>query len=412
MMPLFPACPYSANNAVRSTSSLMLFARRHFSVNATRGQKPSGGTAYKIRDIREAVSVSRFQELVFKTKQESYFFPGLGQTDPAAALPRAHNQLEIHPVVLPALEKWFTYSKEGERERADLSPYFKEHATGMLPYELLLPSTDLSSPPNENLSHFISWLLKSSDPSYQILASFLKRELAQQLASLSNEGERLASNPDTFFIRFEAPLALLAAGVQFNKEQPSPDRCFTQLYVAQAPLPALPKELQADVPTPMAVVQSGAGDVYGSSIWLGLEPTYTPWHRDPNPNLFCQLCGSKVLRIMPSGAGLKLFEEVQARMGRAGSPSIRGEEMMQGAERQAWLDAVWGKDAPSRMLEVIVKPSDVLFIPKGWWHSVKSMGPGGELNASVNWWFRFKALDEEVVAEPYTVRKRGDRASS
>jgi len=35
---------------------------------------------------------------------------------------------------------------------------------------------------------------------------------------------------------------------------------------------------------------------------------------------------------------------------------------------------------------VEVSPGDALFIPKGWWHSIKSVGIG--VTASVNWWFR------------------------
>ncbi|KAK4133650.1 Clavaminate synthase-like protein, partial [Trichocladium antarcticum] len=205
-------------------------------------------------------------------------------------------------------------------------------------------------------------------------------------------------DPDAVFIRFEAPLGLLVAGIQFNKEQHSPDGCFTQLYVAQAPISTLPRALQADVPTPNGLAQGRfPSDIYGSSIWLGLEPTYTPWHRDPNPNLFCQLCGSKVVRTMPPWPGTRLFEEVQAKLGKGGSPRIRGEEMMQGPERRALLDAVWGANTPQHMIEVEVNPRDVLFIPKGWWHSVRSTGPGGGLNASVNWWFRCKAVDKEAA---------------
>ncbi|KAJ4287403.1 hypothetical protein N0V88_007674 [Collariella sp. IMI 366227] len=202
---------------------------------------------------------------------------------------------------------------------------------------------------------------------------------------------------DTQFIRFDAPLAFLCAALEFNRQQSSPAGRLSQLYIAQALLSDLPHELQGDVPTPLLLTAPPtqdlpySADVYGSSVWIGLESTYTPFHRDPNPNLFCQLYGSKVIRLMPPRSGERFFRKVMTGLGEfRGSAAIRGEEMMQGAERQAWLDAVWGSDPPAGMLEVVLHPRDVLFFHKGWWHSVKSMGESGDLNASVNWWFRWR----------------------
>ncbi|KAK0628732.1 Clavaminate synthase-like protein, partial [Bombardia bombarda] len=179
---------------------------------------------------------------------------------------------------------------------------------------------------------------------------------------------------------------------QQYRPYPSP---LQQLYIAQAPLNALPPPLQSDLPTLELVKTAGKGDVYNSSVWLGLAPTYTPWHRDPNPNLFCQMVGSKVVRLLPPRLGEHLFHRARAQLGQStgGSSRIRGEEMMQGEERRVLLEAVWGDSeegggVPDEMREVILGPRDMLFIPKGWWHSVKSLGEDGRLNASVNWWFR------------------------
>lgn len=63
--------------------------------------------------------------------------------------------------------------------------------------------------------------------------------------------------------------------------------------------------------------------------------------------------------------------------------------MMQGEERLVLHDAVWGNTSPEdNMYEAELEAGDALFIPEGWWHSVKSVGSDGELNGSVNWWFR------------------------
>lgn len=283
------------------------------------------------------------------------------------------------PVVLPALARWFSSSEHA----ADLSPHMKRHCDAFFPYELLLPSASESSPSagDSAISRFLSWLSSSSNPTFRPLRPILEYYINLRLPSQAPS--------DVRFIRFEAPLALFIAGLEYNREQASPDRRLSQLYIAQASLSFLPHELRRDVPTPAIIRHGGKGDIYSSSVWLGLEPTYTPWHRDPNPNLFCQLFGSKAIRFLPGRGGGSLFKKVQARLGRHGAnPRIMTEEMMQGAERQAFLDAVWGEGAPANMIEIVLQPRDVLYLPTGWWHSVKSMGENGGLNASVNWWFR------------------------
>jgi hypothetical protein len=263
---------------------------------------------------------------------------------------------------------------------------------------------------------FLSWLSESPSKLHQHLASLLQNHItvnhpqpqAFQLQPTPPNTDtpihtnNTSSEEETFFLRFDAPLALLCAALEFNNTAQHHHPPLSELYIAQASLSLLPEALQSDLPTPALVQQAGKGDVYSSSIWLGLEPTYTPWHRDPNPNLFCQLCGEKVVRLLPPRQGEALFRAVQARLllghGQVGAESarIRGEEMMQGLERRVLKEAVWGRGKEDRdetmrrdMVQAAVGPGDVLFIPLGWWHSVRSGGEvEGRLNGSVNWWFR------------------------
>lgn len=163
-----------------------------------------------------------------------------------------------------------------------------------------------------------------------------------------------------------------------------------RVYLAQAGIPNLPKALRDDVPTPEIALKAGKGDVYDSSIWLGQAPTYTPLHRDPNPNLFVQLAGEKLVRLFRPEIGRSIFAKVQEKIGGSASATIRGEEMMQGAEKKALEQEVWDEDGETERKavawEVRLGPGDGLFIPKGWWHSVKGIGEG--MTGSVNWWFR------------------------
>jgi hypothetical protein len=160
-----------------------------------------------------------------------------------------------------------------------------------------------------------------------------------------------------------------------------------RLYLAQCQLGDLPHHLRKDVPTPDIVIKAGKGDVYDANLWMGIAPTYTPLHRDPNPNLFLQLAGKKVVKLFPPDVGASIFAEVQERLGRNAPNAFRGEEMMQGAERELLEREIWGQNySREDEFEAVVGHGEALFIPLGWWHSIKGVGKG--VSASVNWWFR------------------------
>lgn len=183
------------------------------------------------------------------------------------------------------------------------------------------------------------------------------------------------------FQRSEAPLSFLLAHMS------SVERSSAALYLAQCPLEDLPSDLRADVPVPELINRIGRGDMYASSLWMGRAPTNTPLHRDPNPNLFVQLAGRKIVRLMKPDQGKRLYNRSRAGVGHA---HMRGDEMMVGKEMEQLDQAVWnggseGMEAAGGV-EAILESGDALFIPLGWWHAVRGVGDGAV--ASVNWWFR------------------------
>lgn len=269
----------------------------------------------------------------------------------------------------PAIKKWFETCRWTEKTL--LSDDF--NPTTMFPYEIMSTTDgvyDLAS----------------------IIDTFHQYKNRQTgLERLINSMQRHANGSpeqEMRFIRFQCPVELLRWVL---RGLPWEDDKTPKLYIAQANLSdVLDAELLKDVPVPDLVKQSGKGDIYDSSLWMGLEPTFTPWHRDPNHNFFCQLRSTKAVRILPPNRGKTLFTDVVAKADPSNqwSPQIRGEEMMKGVQRKALMDAVWGGEAPDTIQETVLQPGDALFLPKGWWHSLKSGGDDGELNASVNWWFR------------------------
>jgi ribosomal protein L16 Arg81 hydroxylase len=66
----------------------------------------------------------------------------------------------------------------------------------------------------------------------------------------------------------------------------------------------------------------------------------------------------------------------------------RGEEMMVGMESVLMEEVVWGEESTEEQMEEMdgieaqLGPGDGLYIPQGWWHSVKGIGEG--VNASVS----------------------------
>lgn len=188
------------------------------------------------------------------------------------------------------------------------------------------------------------------------------------------------------FQRAEAPFQIFLEWTKYATMK-TPER----LYLAQASFTNLPKALTEDLPTPEIVAKAGIGDIYDTNVWMGIAPTYTPLHRDPNPNLFVQLAGHKIVRMLPPDAGDMVFARVQNALRKSGSATFRGEEMMQGEEKRMLESEVWDNipgmsDGTEEGYEAHVWDGDGIFIPKGWWHSIK--GVDGGVLGSVNWWFR------------------------
>jgi len=245
------------------------------------------------------------------------------------------NEPTVFPKIFantPAIRKWFTPLKSNESFHGLNVSYLSQHGSAMVPLELTRYNT--------------------SEP----------------------DGRQRTS-----FERFEAPLSLLLA------QMSQPDNSL-DLYLAQCPLDLLPSELRADLPhAPSMLSHIGRGDIYASSLWMGRPPTITPLHRDPNPNLFIQLAGRKVIRLMRPEQGRALYDQSRSDKGHA---HMRGEEMMVGEEMERLQEAVWNDSSsyPMGGVEAELESGHALFIPQGWWHAVQGYGPGA--NASVNWWFR------------------------
>eukprot|EP00474_Spongospora_subterranea_P010763 CRZ11221.1 hypothetical protein [Spongospora subterranea] len=143
-----------------------------------------------------------------------------------------------------------------------------------------------------------------------------------------------------------------------------------------ASLIQVPDYIEFD-PEALGDIDDGAGDngirsaKVRSTIWFGPGGTRSPLHNDPQNNLLCQVVGRKYIR---------LYDDEH-----------RG-EILSGDELDSNTSSIDLTD-PNRngefskvpFLEGVLKPGDLLFIPKGMWHYVESLST----SFSVNFWWWF-----------------------
>ncbi|KAL1624020.1 hypothetical protein SLS56_008002 [Neofusicoccum ribis] len=208
------------------------------------------------------------------------------------------------------------------------------------------------------------------------------RPYAEIILPLEYTGPDPADSSKTTFKRFDAPLGVF---LDYLEQPPK----HMSLYLAQCKIDDLPTPLRRQLSAPPFVRHHGlykdrepksgrrkwgrdAGlQIYDTSIWMGLPPTYTPLHRDPNPNCFFQMAGKKTIRLLPPEKGLEIFQRVKKSIGEGEgdlSGKIRGEEMMMGKEREALKEEVWGSssyDPESGGLEAKLERGSGLYIPEG-----------------------------------------------
>lgn len=273
--------------------------------------------------------VSTLPSADIETFRTQYFNPGR-----PVLFPRQHFSGS-----LPAVQKWFKPRSAVQKDKSIWQlnkEYLSEYGDTLVPLELTTPTPPMSPPQLEN------------------------NDAAQK-------------EPSETFHRFHAPLSFFLGWTsrRLTHLQIDPE---ARLYLAQASISDLPKRLAADLPTPKIVEKAGRGDLYDANVWIGVPPTCTPLHKDPNPNLFVQMAGEKVVRLFEPKLGRGIYERVRMLHG-DGRASVRGAEMMVGEEARALEEQVWG-EGQEKGWEARLNRGDGLFIPLGWWHSIKGVGEG------------------------------------
>ncbi|KAJ6031816.1 JmjC domain protein [Penicillium herquei] len=135
------------------------------------------------------------------------------------------------------------------------------------------------------------------------------------------------------------------------------------------------------------------------NTWIGPEWTVTPLHHDPYHNAFCQVVGSKYIRLYSPHTpaekihprGLELFEEALDEdpersprwidMSNTSLVNIEDIELSP-AEAEEW-EQTWPGFQDLEYLDTVLEEGDCLYIPIGWWHYVRALRAG----VSVSFWW-------------------------
>jgi hypothetical protein len=98
----------------------------------------------------------------------------------------------------------------------------------------------------------------------------------------------------------------------------------------------------------------------GGMLWIGPEGTFTPLHFDLTNNLLAQITGRKQLVLVPPSESSKMahHRHVFSEVHDLTDPACLARHP---------------QAAGVRHFEVEIGPGDLLYIPVGWWHQVRSL---------------------------------------
>lgn len=146
----------------------------------------------------------------------------------------------------------------------------------------------------------------------------------------------------------------------------------------------------------------GEGNLYHTMLWMGPRGTVSPLHFDPLDNLLMQVVGWKRVILFPPDddedeeESDDEIEKMLKRSRRATTNNDRPTWHYAGIDGNQYNTSAVDIENPNHdkfpnfkalaptPYETLLGPGDVLYIPKKWWHHVRSC----ELSVSANVWWR------------------------
>lgn len=145
-----------------------------------------------------------------------------------------------------------------------------------------------------------------------------------------------------------------------------------RLYLAQHRLFDQVPHLKNDVIIPdICFRESTNTENVDLNMWIGPADTVSPLHTDPRKNMFVQVHGTKLFRMVSP-------DDTESVYPFDGILSNTSQVDVENPNLEEFPDF-----AKVRVLDAVVNPGDAIFIPEKWWHFVRSTTP----SISISFWF-------------------------
>jgi Cupin-like domain len=147
------------------------------------------------------------------------------------------------------------------------------------------------------------------------------------------------------------------------------------LYLAQNDLPPV---LMPDVEIPSVCHEAtlGAGKLYNTMLWMGPIGTVSRLHCDPMDNFLMQITGKKRVYLIDKAVDTTcLYAGIGTQQSNVSAIRDVAAPDLATYPRFADVPTIWTTE---------LQAGDTLFIPRQWWHAVRSL----EYSISVNAWWR------------------------
>lgn len=150
----------------------------------------------------------------------------------------------------------------------------------------------------------------------------------------------------------------------------------TKGYLAQYNLFHQLPLLRRDISIPDYCSISDANNDVQINVWIGPAGTVSPLHRDPMDNFLCQIYGHKYVKLISSAVSDEAVYPFDGSTKMTNTSQVNVEAV---DEKRF----VRFSETSKLTFQCVLAPGDILFIPKGWWHFVKSLSS----SCSISFWW-------------------------